>query len=139
MYYKPHSMRLKDYEELRKKSPHRIAAAVRAIRRIEDKNYQPLFDGPKMSHDQVLEKAHERLEKYIKWGREQLIENRKYIAQKWLLVRRVRRRVPDVVRMEFDRKWKSETYPGGHEYALTILNGLIRAYYFEEKPFNNDG
>jgi len=128
-------MRLSDYDELKKKSPRRIAAAVRAVRRIEDKNYQPLFDGPKMSDNEVLEKAHERVEKYIEWGRENIIKDRSNTAKKWLLVRRVRRRVPDEVRVEFDRKWQSKIYPGGYEYALSLLNTLIRAYYFEKEPF----
>lgn len=135
MYYYPYHFRLSDYDELKKKTPRRVAAAIKAVRRIEDKNYQPLFDGNKMSDTEVEKKAHDRVDYYIKLGRERLVADRKNEAKQWCLVRRVRRRVPKLIRKEFDLKWQSKTLPGRPEYAADLLNRLIRAYYLEEGLF----
>ena len=136
MYYQPHSIRVSDFEKIYVKSPRRVAAAIRAIHRQEDKNYLPLFDGPKMTDDEVCQKADERVDYYRERGLQMIAENRKAQAAKWCLVRRIRRKVPGPVRRMFDKKWQSRVYPGCPWYAADLLNTLIRAYYFEKSPFN---
>lgn len=123
-------------------TPRRVAAAKRAI--AKKRTRDPLFADTLAVTD---EEALERIVFYQEAQRRQLSENRRWQAEKWLLLRRIRRHVPWPVRVEFDAKWRSHrvSLPRRPEYGLDLMRAVLCGYYgmgrykFSECTFVQDG
>jgi len=133
MYYDPYPFRISEFVELHaQKTPRKMAAALRAIRRLEDreKGRDPLFDdGVRMSDAEVREKAEERFERYRAKGIEMVRRERLWQAMQWMKLRRCRNRVPQEVKRRFDALWRRQIYPGRPTYALDLMRRLLVEYY----------
>ena len=149
MYYSPYPHRPGEFERLHcQRTPRKIAAALRAVRRLEEKRkgIDPLFDdGVRMSGEEAARAADGRFEYYRLRAIDMVRQDRQRAAIKWLKLRRCRRRVPAAVRDRFDVLWNRKTYPGRPEYALDLMRRLVVEYFgllvesleeplFEEAP-----
>lgn len=133
MYHYPYPFRTSEFEALHaQKTNRKMAAALRAIRRLEEKEKgrDPLFDdGLRMTDDEARKLADERFERYRAKGIEMVRRERRWHAMQWLKLRRCRNRAPQPVKARFDQLWRRQTYPGTPTYALDLLRRLIVEYY----------
>jgi hypothetical protein len=123
-------MKLKDIEELTAVTPRRIAAAKAAIRRKHNE-LPPIW---RQLKGDPTETPEERIAKINAERVAGIKEFRSKKAALWLRARKVRRGLPGRVVKMFDCLWKDSTYPGAPEYALTLMNTLIRVYYGFDAP-----
>ena len=125
MKYQPHTT-LRDLATLGCFSitPRKVSAAKRAIAR--QRNRDPLFADPRNVTDG---EAIARVKSYQDEHRRQLAESRKRAASAWLQLRRVRRRVPAAVRVEWDQKWAEGMVPHRPEYGLDLMRAILCGYY----------
>lgn len=123
-------IKLSDFEDFLEVTPRRVAAAKAAITR----KYNQIPPIWRMLQGEPTETPEERLLKINAARIDGIKEARSEMAAAWLHARKVRRRLPVLVRKTFDCLWKDSSYPGKPEYALDLMNTLIRIYYGFQPP-----